>query len=62
MTAQWSRAEAERVLGPDVMAAIRELVKEAPPLTPEQREQMRALFATARPQRALRSRPAADAA
>lgn len=60
MTAPFSRAEAERLLGPDVIAAIRELVDEAPPLRPEQREQIRAVFASARPARA--PRPAADAA
>ncbi len=57
MTAPWCRAEAERLLGPDVMKRIRELAAEAPPMRPEQREQIRAVFASAPV-----PRPAAEAA
>jgi hypothetical protein len=45
MTAPWCREEAERLLGPEAMKRIRELAAEAPPLRPEQREQVRAVFA-----------------
>lgn len=62
MTAPFSRAEAERLLGPEVVAAVRELVDAAPPLRPEQREQLRAVFASARPARVPSARPAAEAA
>lgn len=55
-----TRAEAARILGPAVVEAARREVDEAPPLRPEQREQLRATFASAR---AIRSvRPAAQAA
>ncbi|MGA4896701.1 hypothetical protein ACPCAJ_01880 [Streptomyces griseoincarnatus] len=60
MTAPWCRAEAERLLGPDVMKRIRELAAEAPPMRPEQREQIRAVFASVRVAR--RATPAAEAA
>ena len=43
-----TRAEAERLLGPAAIAAARRVVAAAPPLRPEQREQLRALFASAR--------------
>ncbi|MEU3160053.1 hypothetical protein ABZ753_21730 [Streptomyces griseoincarnatus] len=61
MTAPWCREEAERLLGPDVMKRIRELAAEAPPLRPEQREQVRAVFASARASR-VPVPPAAEAA
>lgn len=41
-------AEAERLLGPAAMERARQIVAAAPPLRPEQREQLRALFASAR--------------
>ncbi|WP_137235151.1 hypothetical protein [Streptomyces sp. BPSDS2] len=47
-TMEFSRAEAERRLGPDVVAEIRRLVAEAPPLSVEQMEWLRAVFASAR--------------
>ena len=56
----FSRAEAERRLGPAVVETVRQQVDAAPPLRPEMREQLRALFASTRPTRALR--PAANAA
>lgn len=56
----FSRAEAEQLLGPAVMEAIRRKVDAAPPLRPELREQLRAVFASARAMR--KQRPAADAA
>ncbi|MGW2720789.1 hypothetical protein [Streptomyces sp. NPDC001492] len=56
---RFSRAEAERVLGPAVIERARRLVDEAPPLRPELREQLRAVFASAR---AMRKQPPADAA
>jgi hypothetical protein len=57
---EFSRAEAERLLGPAVVEAVRQQVDAAPPLRPEMREQLRALFASAHKTRVLR--PAADAA
>jgi len=56
---QFSRAEAERMLGPDVVEHARRVVDAAPPLRPELREQLRALFASARE---MRRTPPADAA
>ncbi|MEU5892535.1 hypothetical protein ABZ835_37700 [Streptomyces sp. NPDC047461] len=53
-TPPFSLAAAERNLGPDVMAKVRRLVDEAPPLRPELREQLRAVFASAR---AMREQP-----
>ncbi|MFJ2717468.1 hypothetical protein [Streptomyces sp. NPDC087437] len=60
MTAPFSRAAAERLLGPAVVEEIRRQVDAAPPLRPEQRAHMRAVFATASPERGLR--PTARAA
>jgi hypothetical protein len=57
---RFSRAEAARLLGPAVVEAVRQQVAAAPPLRVEQREQLRAVFASARAMQALR--PAADAA
>lgn len=62
MTAPFCRADAERLLGPAVIAAARALVDDAPPLRVEQREQVRAVFASARPYRLRPARPAAEAA
>jgi hypothetical protein len=56
----FSLAEAERLLGPAVIAQARRIVDAAPPLRPELREQLRAVFASAREIR--RQAPAADAA
>ena len=56
----FSRAAAERRHGPAGVAAVRRKVDAAPPLRPELREQLRAVFASAplvKP-----SAPAADAA
>ncbi|MER7801190.1 hypothetical protein ABTX71_12750 [Streptomyces parvulus] len=55
-----TRAEAERLLGPAVVEAVRREVKDAPPLSTEQREQIRAVFAAAHAINGLR--PAAKAA
>ncbi|MGV9282177.1 hypothetical protein [Streptomyces sp. NPDC003730] len=55
-----TRAEAERLLGPVVVENVRREVEAAPPLSTEQREQLRAVFASARAMQDLR--PAADAA
>lgn len=60
MTGRFSRAEAEKLLGPDVVEEIRREVAALPPLSTEQREQLRALFASARAIRDVR--PAAEAA
>ncbi|MFC9681339.1 hypothetical protein [Streptomyces sp. NPDC056948] len=57
---RFSLAEAERLLGPAVVETVRRQVDAAPPLRPEQREQVRAVFASARAMRPVR--PAADAA
>ncbi len=46
-TQPFSREGAERLLGPAVLAEIRRQVEAAPPLRPELREQLRALFASA---------------
>lgn len=62
MTAPFCREEAERLLGPAGVAAVRELVDEAPPLRPEQRERLRELFVSARPVQPRMARPAAEAA
>lgn len=48
MTAPFSREAAERLLGPAVVEEIRRQVDAAPSLRPEQRVQVRAVFATAR--------------
>lgn len=58
---RFSRAEAERRLGPAVMEAVRQQVAAAPPLRPELRERLRAVFASARAMRKPEA-PAADAA
>ncbi|MCX5229728.1 hypothetical protein [Streptomyces sp. NBC_00233] len=49
MTAPFDPAAARQRLGPEVVAAIERAVDAAPPLRAEQREQIRAVFATARP-------------
>ncbi|MEU9264565.1 hypothetical protein AB0E04_03800 [Streptomyces sp. NPDC048251] len=46
--APFSLAEAERVLGPAVIEAARRSVDAAPPMRPELREQIRAVFMSAR--------------
>lgn len=51
VTQQFNRAEAERLLGPAAVAKARALADAAPPLSIEQREQLRAVFASARPPR-----------
>lgn len=56
---QFSLAEAERLLGPAVVEQAQRLVDEAPPLSPEVRAQLRAVFVSARQMRDL---PAASAA
>lgn len=58
MSAPFSRRQAERLLGVAALDAVRELVEAAPALRPEQRAQVRAVFASARPRRT----PAAEAA
>lgn len=61
--APFSRAAAQERLGPAAMEAIKKSVADAPPLRPEQREQLRAIFATARPRAAAdRKVPAPRAA
>lgn len=57
--AEFSFAEAERILGPAAMAEADRLAAEAPPLSPEQRARLRALFVSAH---AIAALPAADAA
>jgi hypothetical protein len=57
---RFSRADAERLLGPAVVETVRRQVDAAPPLRPEMREHLRAVFASTRTTRVLR--PAADAA
>ncbi|MGC5400169.1 hypothetical protein ACPXCP_31070 [Streptomyces sp. DT20] len=52
----FDRAAAARRLGPAGVEAIRRTVATAPPLRPEQREQLRALFASVHV--AERGRPA----
>lgn len=59
---QWSRATAEERLGPAAVAAARRVVDAAPPLSVEQREQLRAVFATARPRPVAGTSPARKAA
>lgn len=56
----FSRAEAERLLGPAVIERARRMVDAAPPLRPELREQLRAIFASARAMR--EQKPDSDAA
>jgi hypothetical protein len=56
----FSRAAAERLLGPAVIAQARRVVDAAPPLRPELREQLRAVFTSAREMQ--RQTPASDAA
>lgn len=56
----FSRAAAEQLLGPAVIAQARRVVDAAPPLRPELREQLRAVFASAREMQ--RQAPTADAA
>lgn len=59
---EFSRPQAERLLGPDVIAKARQLVDEAPPIRPEIREQLRAVFASARAMQELPSASDIDAA
>lgn len=47
-TPEFSRAKAERTLGPAGVEAARRVVAAAPPLSPELREQVRAVFASTR--------------
>lgn len=54
---RFSLAEAERRLGPSAVEAARRSVEAAPPIRPEVREQIRAVFVSARI-----ARPVADAA
>lgn len=64
-TPRFSRAEAEQKLGPAVVETVRRVVDAAPPLRPELREQLRAVFASAREIERVAAtdvRPAADAA
>ncbi|MFJ6143078.1 hypothetical protein ACIQH7_05730 [Streptomyces anulatus] len=61
-TPPFDRAAAERRLGPAVLADIRRLVDEAPPLKPEQREQLRTAFASARTAAEHQARPVPRAA
>ncbi|MGW2210160.1 hypothetical protein [Streptomyces sp. NPDC001781] len=58
--AGFSRAAAERLLGPAVVDAVRRQVDAAPPLGPEQRARLRAVFVTA--QGLTPRTPAAEAA
>lgn len=44
----FDRAAAQKRLGPAGVDAVRRLVADAPPLRTEQREQLRAVFASAR--------------
>jgi hypothetical protein len=60
MAPRFSLAEAEQCLGPAVIAAARRSVDAAPPIRPERREQIRAVFASAPAART--PIPAADAA
>ena len=57
-TPEFSRAKAERTLGPTAVEAARRIVAAAPPLRPELREQLRAVFASAR---AARPAPQSEA-
>ncbi|MEU3507605.1 hypothetical protein ABZ733_06715 [Streptomyces longwoodensis] len=57
---RFSLAEAERRLGPAAIAAARRSVESAPPMRTELREQIRAVFASARTTRPTPA--AADAA
>lgn len=54
----FDRAAAERRLGPAVVAAARRQVAAAPLLTVERREQLRAVFATARHRQAAQQKAA----
>ncbi|MEU9861282.1 hypothetical protein AB0D99_10420 [Streptomyces sp. NPDC047971] len=59
----FSMAAAEQRFGPAAMEAIEKSVAAAPPLTAERREQIRAVFASARPRtRSDRKVPAPRAA
>jgi hypothetical protein len=49
-----TRAEAERLLPPAAIAAARRNVDAAPPIRPEQREQLRAVFASVRAMQELK--------
>ncbi|MFJ3097410.1 hypothetical protein [Streptomyces hydrogenans] len=53
MNAPFDMAAARKRLGPQAVAALQRAVAEAPPLRPETREQIRAVFATARPVQAF---------
>ena len=55
---RFSIAAAEHRLGPVVTAAARRVAAAGPPLSNEQREWLRAVFATARPQPAAIKRAA----
>ncbi|MFE4679177.1 hypothetical protein [Streptomyces sp. NPDC056723] len=59
---EFSRAAAERRLGPAAVEAIRRQTAAAPPLRPEQREQLRAVFVSARVMAVELDRPAQAAA
>lgn len=59
-TAEFSREKAGRLLGSAAIERARQIVDAAPPLRPEVREQLRAVFASARTARP--TAPAADAA
>ncbi|MGW6395443.1 hypothetical protein ACWFR1_34245 [Streptomyces sp. NPDC055103] len=52
MSAAFSMAAARKRLGSNAVAAIERAVDAAPPLRAEQREQIRAVFATAHPRQA----------
>lgn len=56
----FSLADAEALFGPENWERIRQSVADAPEFTPEQREKLRALFATVRIEQP--ANPAADAA
>lgn len=60
-TQPFDRAAAERRLGPAAVVAIRRNAAAAPPLRPEQREQVRAVFASARTTVGTNTAPAAAA-
>lgn len=56
---EFSLAQAEELLGPAVVEQADRIVADAPPLSPELRAHLRALFVSAR---TIRDLPAADAA
>lgn len=58
----FSRADAEQRLGPAVVELVRRRVDTAPPLSVEQREQLRAVFVSARPRRFVSRPTSQDAA